>query len=211
MSLIEAFKSDQYKYGNLQSIPYDKSRTDVFPEGFLGRLYFSLQGSRFHKTRSGDGVLQALFCGMTDLSFDKIVSYMASIPLCVMGIWQPDGTFRPAGIHFIPTKTGVGAESMAFGGYGFLKEYWGTEEQESLTVLGIAQIFGELNIKQLHGMRYSTNAFTARYMERFGFRDLCTIPNYMMRGNKMVDGVLSTLARSDFEANLVERLLKSAK
>ena len=208
LSMIEAFRQDNYRFGVLQSIAYDRNRVDLFPPGFLGRLYFALQGSRFHKNRPGDGVLEVLFCGM-DTSFDSVVSYLARIPLAVMGIWQDDGTFKAAGIHFITTKAGIGEESSCFAGYGFLKEYWGTNEQESLTILGISQIFGELKVKSIHGVRYTANEMTARYMARFGFKDVGTLPDYMLRRGKIVPAVLSTLSRAEFERNLEKRVLEA--
>jgi RimJ/RimL family protein N-acetyltransferase len=207
MSLIQALKEDEYKWGNLQSIPYSP-QNPAFKEDFLHDLYFQFRGSRFHKTRPGNNILEVLFCGMQDVSYNAITSYLAKTPLCIMGIWQDDGTFRTAGIHFTPVKTGgMDGEAMCISGYGFLKEFWGSEEMETLTVLGIAQIFGELNVKQIHGIRYTTNEFTARYMARFGFHDLCTIPNWMMRNGKLVDGVLSTLSRNEYESNLLQRVL----
>lgn len=207
MSLIQALREDKYRYGDLQSIPYDP-KNPLFKEDYLHDLYFMLKGSRFHKTRPGNGILDVLFCGMPDISYNTITAYLATHNLCVMGIWQPDGTFSTAGIHFTPVRTvGPDGESMCISGYGFLKDYWGTEEMETLTVLGIAQIFGELNVKSIHGIRYTTNEFTARYMAKFGFHDLCTIPNWMLRNGKLVPGVLSTLSREEYERNLMERVL----
>lgn len=210
MSLIQALKEDNYRANNLQAIPYDRTKTELFKPGFLGDLYFQLKGSRFHKTRPGNGILDVLFCGMQDLSFDAIVAYLQSRPLSILGVWEGD-TFRAAGLHFIVTKTGSGDECSCMAGYSFFREWWGTDEQESLTVLGIAQIFGELNVRTIHGLRYRENEFTARYMARFGFKDIATIPDQMLRRGKLVPGVLSMLSRNDFETNLLQRVLNSTK
>jgi hypothetical protein len=209
MSLIQALKEDEYRHGNLQSIPYSTANTAVFKEDFLHDLYFALKGSRFHKIRPGNSILEMLFCGMTDISYNAIVSYLSKIPMGVMGIWE-DGQFRPAGIHFVTVSMGAGDELACFGGYGFLKEHWGSEEQETLTVLGLSQIFGQLNVKSIHGMRYLQNEFTARYMARFGFKDVGIIPNYMLRRGKLVPGVVSTLSREAFEENLLGRVLSAS-
>jgi hypothetical protein len=210
VSLIQAFKDDSYTYGNLQSIAYNRNDTSIFKPGFLGDLYWMLKGDRFHKTRPGSGILEVLMCGMSDISFDQVVSYLARIPLCVMGIWEesPEGRrFRPAGIHFITVHTKSDTESSCFAGYGFVKEFWGSDEQETLTLLGISQIFGELNVKTINGMRFTTNEFTARYMAKFGFKDTGLIKDHLPRRGKLVDGVVSTLSKSDFETNLLERVL----
>lgn len=205
LGLIKAFKDDHYRIGNLQAIEYHRTNTSVFKPGFLGDLYFMLKGNRYSK-RSGDGILEVLFCGMKDLSYDAIVSYLASRPLICLGVWGEDNSFELAGFCFPTTIIGEGDQKAAFAGYGFLPKFWGTEEQEVLAALGIAVLFSELALLSLHGIRYSGNDLTAKFMERFGFRDVGTIPHYMMRRGKLVEGVVSTLSRDRFEEALAEML-----
>jgi hypothetical protein len=211
MSLIQAFKDDSYRYGNLQSLDYKlAANAHLFKPNFLSEFYMSMRGDSYSK-RDGLGVISATFCGM-DPSHNSVVAYLASKPVCAMGVWTDEQTFLPIGILFITLingnpKTG---EASCFAGFCFQKAYWGSDEQESLTVLGIAQIFGDLNVKSIHGVRYATNHFTAHYMAKFGFMDLVTVPNHLARKDKIVDGVVSTLSREKFESNLIERILKGS-
>jgi hypothetical protein len=205
MSLIAAFKADNFRVGDCQAIEYHRTNTQIFQPGFLGELYFMLKGNRYNK-REGDGILQTLFCGMKDLSYDAIVSYLAGRPIVALGVWVSEKSFKLAGFCFPTIMIGEGDQKAAFAGYGFLREFWSSDEQEVLAALGISVLFSELNLLSLHGMRYAGNAATARFMERFGFKDVGTIPHYMLRRGKLVEGVVSTLSRERFEEVLAEML-----
>lgn len=200
MGILNQLKEQNYRWGDLQAIPYSRTETAIFKPGFLGELYFKFRGSRFSR-RDGTGILENLFCGMTDLSYDAIVPYLAGRPICVLGVWQ--GTeFKVAGFNFTTVSIGAGEHKACFAGYGFTREFWGTDEEEVLAVLGITVIFQELDVLSIHGVRYADNDFTAHFMRRFGFRDVGTLPNYMMKRGKLVDGVISTLSRETFEAKV---------
>ncbi len=205
MSLIQSFKDMHYRVGPCQAIEYNRKDTALFKPGFLGELYFKLRGERYSK-RDGTGILEMLFCGMTDLSYDAIVSYLASRAIVVLGVWQDEKNFKVAGLAFPTIMIGAGEQRACFAGYGFLREFWGSEEQEVLAALGLSVLFSELNLLSIHGIRYSGNAQTARFMQRFGFRDVGTVPHYMLRRGELVDGVVSTLRRERFEEVLAEML-----
>jgi hypothetical protein len=199
--ILQAFQQDQYRLGNLQAIGYLRTRSDVFPPGFLGTLYHRMQTGLSGKR--GDSWLRMLFCGMADVSFDAIVPYLASRPLCILGEWR-GAVFAPAGLIFPTVQLGLGDQKAAFAGYGFFREWWGTEEQKTLALLGIAFFFVELGLVALHGMRYAENSLTRNFLAGFGFKETGRIPRYMLRNGKLVDGVASSLLREDFEA-YVER------
>lgn len=207
MNLLEAIKLDNYKIGPCQAIIYNRKETAIFKEGFLGELYWMFRGERY-STRDGYGILNALFCGMQDLSFDSIVAYLSTRPLCILGVWEED-EFKVAGICFpaVTIGAGDGNPKAAFAGYGYVRWAWGHEHLETLTLLGIAILFQELDILSLHGMRYASNDLTAKLMGKFGFKDVGTIPNYMMRGKELVAGTVSTLSRETFEENVGQRML----
>jgi len=207
MSLIEAFKSDHYRIGNLQAIEYNRNDPTVFKPGFLGELYFLLRGNRYSK-RDGDGILSALFCGMKDLSYDAIVAYLSTKPIICLGEWLNEHSFKLLGFTFPVQLVGEPGQRAAFGAYGFLREAWGTEQQEILASLGLCVLFSELNLLSIHGIRYHENAQTAKFMERFGFQDVGTIPHYMMKRGKLVSGVVSTLSRDRFEEVLAQMLVE---
>lgn len=218
MSLIAAIKADGYRYGDMQVIIYDRRDATIFKPGFLGELYFMLKGDRYNRRGEGSGILETLFCGMTDLSYDSIVPHFAGHPLAVMGVWNPvldEATnetvdkFDVAGVAFPVTMLGRGDQKACFAGYGFLPKYWGTSEQETLTILGLALLFSELDVLSIHGIRYADNDLTARFMARFGFVDTGTLPRYMLRKGKLVEAVTSTLSVEAFEAHLAHRALEA--
>ncbi len=205
LGFLKAFKEDKYRVGNCQAIEYKRNDHTIFKPGFLGELYFMLQRNRYNK-RAGNGILEALFCGMKDLSYDAIVAYLATRAIVCLGVWVDETTFKLAGFAFPSTLIGENDERAIFGAYGFLPEFWGTDEQEILTALGLCFLFSELNLLSIHGIRYHENAQTAKFMERFGFRDVGTIPHYMLKRGKLVSAVVSTLSRERFEEVLAEML-----
>lgn len=208
VSILESLKLDKYRWGICQALVYDRKDTSVFGEGFLGELYFKFKGNRYNR-REGNGILETLFCGMQDVSFPAITSYLASVPLCILGVWKDD-KFDVAGIQFPTVRIGVpGGQKACFAGYGFVPAYWGSTEVEVLAALGIAVLFQELDVISVHGVRYADNELTARFMAKFGFKDVGTLPNYMMRAGKLTAATLSTLPREVFE-QVVEKMVLEA-
>lgn len=211
-AILEILKRQDYRIGCGQAIIYNpKKLPQLFPDGYLGDLYFKLKGSRFTgRQPNEDSILETLFCGMPNVSYDAIVPYLATrLPLVMVGVWE-SGRFHEAGFGF-PTNLcgmplGYGDERACFFGYGFFKDWWGKPEMEPLAMLGLALIFQELNCLAIHGMRYDSNDLTAKFSRRFGFRDVAHVSHYMLRRGKLVGTTVSTLLRTDFEA-YVERVL----
>jgi hypothetical protein len=200
-----------YRWGDLQAISYDPVREDVFPPPYLTHLYNLCRSSG----RAKLGILEPLFCGMRDLSHDAITAYLHVQKLVVLGEWrkvQVDGyfgperaIFYPLGFCFLSTEVVRGATTAsAFGAYGFFREAWRTDQQYVLTFLGISYLFTEWHLSHLHGIRYADNKLTARWMQKFGFRDVGTLPAQIYRPSlgELVAGTVSTLARDEFEARL---------
>lgn len=204
MSIIEAIKQDGYQIGNCRMIQYSRNDQSVLKAGFLGELYFALTQNRYSK-RSGMGTLESLFCGMQDLSYDAIVSYLAGRAVSVLGVQDGDN-FQMAGFFFPTVIMGAGTDRSCFGAYGFLPRWWGSEEQEVLTAIGLAALFSELNLLSVLGVRYSDNELTAKFMSRFGFRDCGTLPHYLAKRGKLVSATVSELSRDRFEGVLTEML-----
>lgn len=213
MSILETLKRHNYRIGRGQAIIYNKTKTDIFSEGFLGELYFKFKGTRFSgRQENENSILETMFCGMPDVSFNAIVPYLATrLPLVVAGVWQ-EKRFTPVGIGF-PTvicgaALGQGDQRACFYGYGFLPEWWGSEEIEPLSMLALALTFQELNLLAIHGLRYDSNDLTARFTRRLGFKDVAKIPHYMLKRGKLVGATLSSLTREDFEAYVERALLQ---
>lgn len=204
-SLIEAFKEDNYRIGDAQAIVYDRSRTAIFPEGFLAGVYLRLKGDRYHASE-GTGILETLFCGMQDYSFDSIVSYLTKLPIVVTGVWNGD-EFEPAGLGFSVASTRGNNETMAFCGYTLFRKWWGTDEAEGLAMLGLCAMFGEWKLSAIHGFRYVDNHLTARFMRQYGFKDIGRIERYMIQRGKLSPAIVSSLMIEDFESYLQKALI----
>ena len=213
-SILEAFREDQYRLGELQVRMYTPQTRDQWPEDFIGQLYMKLKGDRYGNRPNGTGILEYLFCGMSDLSYPAIVGYIANRPLVVLGVWErdPEGDFfREAGFAFPVTLTGEAPDRSGFFGYGIFREFWGNPMMEPLVMLGLAAIFSEFKLEAVHGLRYAQNDLTARYVRRYGFRDNGTIPAYMLRKGKLVSAVSSTLMREDFERYVENALVEGIR
>jgi RimJ/RimL family protein N-acetyltransferase len=206
-SLIEAFKDDNYRIGDAQAIVYSRERTAIFHEGFLAGIYLRLKGDRFHDS-GGNGILETLFCGMQDYSFDSIVSYLAKLPIVVTGVWNGD-EFEPAGFGFSVASTRTKDESMAFCGYTLFRKWWGTQEAAGLAMLGLCAMFGEWKLSAIHGFRYVDNHLTARFMRQFGFKDIGCIQRYMIQRGQLAPAIVSSLMIEDFEDYIRKALIDS--
>jgi hypothetical protein len=201
---LDALKQDGYRIGDLQAVGY--LRTDpMFEEGYLGKIYGMLKGNRY-SDRDGLGIIESLFFGM-DPSWDNIVSYLSKTPLIIMGVWQPDDSFKPAGILFRTVVIGGGRSCMA--GYAFFREFWGKPEAEVLGMLGLAFAFQEFRVEAIHGMRYADNRQTVKFSQKYGFRDIGVHPRWELRRGELVDAVSSCLLKEDFEA-YVDNMLAAA-
>lgn len=207
-SILNVLKEDCYRINDCQILLYDRTRVDVFPEGYLSKLYKLAQLSG---RRSQFGILPNLFCGMPDLSHDAITTYLASRPIIVPVIWSGE-TFLEAGFGF-PTTVPMlgnrtGPDRAAFMGYGLFKGVWGLPEATILGMLGLTYFFLEFDLGAIHGLRYAENALTARFTHQFGFKDNGFIPRYMLRDGRLVGAVSSTLLVEHFESYVEHKLVE---
>jgi hypothetical protein len=206
VDVLEALKEDGYRLGDLAAIRYDKSRTDLFPDNYLGHLYNRCRES---KRRTGDGILTATFGGNPASDFNSIVTYLATRAfLLILGRWEGD-KFHELGFAFPTVTLGTNStEKAMISGYGFFRESWGTEDQKIVTMLGLAYIFKEFDLCAIIGNRYTDNTLTAKFMGRFGFKDCGEIPCFQLRGTKLVPLVVSALMREDFEQYVADFLVE---
>lgn len=195
-STLASLRDDNYRLGNCQAIMYDPNRTDIFETGFLGRFYnLCLESGR----RTPTSLLDTVFAGNPASTFDAIVSYLASHPVVILGVWAGE-TFKPQGAAFLQIFCGIQPpERAAFCGYVFLRDIWGTEELDTLGMLGLAMLFEQFGLKAIHGIRYRQNLLTRKFTEKFGFRQVGEIPDYQLKQGKLESGIVSTLLRTDFE------------
>src|SRR5579872_3089224 len=199
---ISSLASTDFSLGNCQVLQYNPplpGTAQLFPDNYLSALYSRMKASL---------TLERTMCGMLNLSHDAIVSYLASKPLFAAIEWDQYHTrFQTLGFGFIVAWIGpppsTPGERSAMGGYSMFPESWGSPEAEVLAMLGIARMFHTYSLQSLYGQRYIRNALTARFMQRFGFKDLATLPDFMPHRNGNSNGpslapcVVSRLSRLD--------------
>ncbi len=206
VDVLAALQSDGYRMGDLAVVRYDKTRTELFPDEYLATLY---RRCRESKRRSGDGILTATFGGNPASDFNSIITYLASrAVLLILGKWEGDN-FVEMGFAFNTVTVGTAnTERSMIAGYAFFREYWGSEEQKIVTMLGLSYLIEEFDLQAIIGNRYADNTLTAKYMGRFGFKDCGEIPRFQLRGTKLVSMVVSILTREDFEKCVEDFLLE---
>jgi hypothetical protein len=227
--VLAALRDDNYRMGNCFVIPYTRTKPELFGNNFLYHLYSLCLRSRPSRPL---GTLPETMCGMIDLSFDAIGSYLASKSVIIMAIDEPDAStglsFTIAGFSFITTWQGTppvfnggpqpAGPRSAMAGYAFDRLYWGTPEIRVLAMLGLAYYFSEYRLCALHAQRYSDNAVSAKFLSQFGFTDQGVLPRFILQNSKsvkweemeLVDCTLSTLLREDFVKYVIEQLLTLA-
>ena len=191
VDVLQAIKDDDYRYGDLAVIRYDKARTDLFVDGYLGKIYSLCVDSK---------VLEKTFGGNPSSNYDSIVAYLAQRPvLLILGRWEGE-KFVELGFAFNTVSMGTAnTERSLIAGYSFFKKAWGSKDQQIVTMLGLAYFFKEFNLCAIIGNRFPDNILTAKFMARFGFKDCGEIPRFQLRGTKLVPMVVSALLREDFE------------
>ena len=205
VDVLAALREDGYQLGNCAAILYDRTRTELFPDGYLGDLYRLCVDSR---RRSGDGIVSTIFGGNPMSHFDAIVPFLAVRPLIILGIWE-DQVFVPAGLCFIQLYCGTEpGQRSVFAGYGFFRHIWGTPEIKVLAMLGLALLFEQFKLVAVHGTRYESNTLTARFMAQFGFEQTGNLPRYQLKDGVLVSGIVTSLLREDFEEYVKRFLLE---
>lgn len=76
--------------------------------------------------------------------------------------------------------------------FGFLsfRELWGTRMLRSAAILSVDEFLRLFEIKILFALIREDNRLAVRFAKRIGFRELVSIPNYILHKNKLIDGVL---------------------
>jgi hypothetical protein len=207
-SILNVFADDAYRLGDVQIIPYDRKRVDVFGTNYLHYLYSQCLLSR---PTSPWGILPDLMCGMADLSSDMICSYLANKPIALLCVHTSPTEFTPAGFCWPTEIIRSPSASSAFCAFAIFRPYWGTPESTVLGMLGISYLYVTHVLTAIHGQRYASNALAAKWMRRFGAWDIGTIP-HLLRTHKgtLESCTISTLLRVDFEQYVKRELLTLA-
>lgn len=202
MTALDTIREADYRIGNCAARRYDRNSGE-WPENYLAHLYdLCLKSGR----RDPRSFIYSVFGGNPPSHFDSIVPFFASVRPIILGVYDGE-KFQEAGITFPIIFCGSAqAEAAAFCGFGFFAWSLGSPELDTLSILGLAMLFQELKLVAIHGTRFIENTLAARFTERFGFRDIGTLPHYHLKDGKLVPTVISTLSREDFE-KIAERVV----
>jgi hypothetical protein len=207
-SILEAFRLDNYRLGDVSVIPYDRKRHDVFGDHYLFHLYQECLNSR---PNVKGGILADVFCGFADLSADAVCSYLANKPLILLCVHTSPTEFTPAGFAWPVELIKSPTANSAFCAFAFFRQYWGTPESIVLGMLGLSYFFTTLNLRTILGQRRESNILAGRYMRQFGAVDLGTIPDLLRTHDGGLENcIVSALARVDFEQYCTRQLLTLA-
>lgn len=222
LDVLSALHADDYRLDldlnservSLQVVPYEPLNPaygPLVPHDFLSRSWIRLRDDR---------ILRPLFCGLTNLSHDAIVAYLASKPLLIGGEWTGDSRqFRPLALGFIVTWIGVAPPQpgprSAFAAYALFREAWGTEKGVWLGMLGLARMMRTWNLSAIYGQRYLHNRLTSRFMARYGFEDIGVVPEFLLEARagqlRLTDCAISRLRRQDLVLYVETKLVSLVK
>lgn len=206
---IAALAADDFSVGLCQVLPYNPpvpSTSHLFPDDYLSTLYSRMKSSL---------ILDRTMCGMINLTHNAITAYLASKPIFAAVEWNPDHSrFQTLGFGFIVDWVGIRPPTpgprSAFAAYAMFTNSWGTPEAEVLAMLGLARMFQTYALQSIYGQRYIRNALTARFMSRFGFKDIAVLPDFLLRQNgsgvELGGCVVSRLSRQDLCDYIVRQM-----
>lgn len=188
--LEEKAKTWPYQTDKVVLLPYAQNKTWVFPEDFLGTLYYRLRE---------DDLLDTIFPGMGFKHVNNFIAHMAhaKAPLvcCLKGEQYP----QPIGFGWLCETDGVdGARKGSFG-FGFFKEVWGRKnvlEHIDLSMMMLHWWFVECKVDILYGTTINPKAFN--YSRRFGFKPLCVLPKFFCNNGALVNAYLIVLEKEVF-------------
>lgn len=207
-SILEVFKTDNWRMGDVSVVEYDRKRGDVFGDHYLFYLYQQCLKSR---PNVKGGILPDLFCGFADISADAVCAYLANKPVILLCVHTSPTEFTPAGFAWPTELIKSPLANSAFCAFTLFKPYWGTPESTVLGMLGIAYLFTKYSLRTIMGQRLESNVLAGRWMRTFGASDVGTIPDLLRTPDGGLAGcTVSALARTDFEVYCAKQILTLA-
>lgn len=176
-----------YQTPRVVALLYSEKHTNIFPEDFLGKLYFRMKS---------EGTLGLIFPGQNMGHLNQFLRYMSTVRGLLICCEKTEDKPHPIGLGWICEIDGVdGARKAAFG-FGFFKEAWGRTVHVELSSLMLAYWFREMNIDILFGT--TLNQVARNYSKRFGFKYLCQLPKFFCCNGVLENAHLICLEKEVF-------------
>lgn len=172
-----------YQSPNAVILPYSEKHQDVFPEEFLGTLYFRLKS---------DDLLATIFPGMDMSHVNKFITYMSRVRGFVICCEKTATKPRPVGLGWLSEVDRVKGSF----GFGYFKEFHRKRLHVDLSFLQLKYWFEEFSIPRLYGT--SLNPVAINYSKRFGFEYIRKLPGFFDCNGTGVDAHLITLEKKVF-------------
>ena len=185
-----------YQTDKVVLLPYSEKHVAVFPEDFLGRLYFRLQEEH---------TLHRIFPGMQMNHMSAFVTYMSKMKGLVICCIKTETKPEPVGFGWLPEVDGVDGARKAAVGFGFFRRAWGTPELRSLSRMMLWNWHHDLKIDMLFGCTLRTNALAKKIAYEMGFELVGDIPMFYVQNGKLLDATLLALSKPKFEEVMRER------
>lgn len=174
-----------YQTDKVILVPYLDNRK-VFPDDFLAQLYGQMLK---------DGTLETVFAGMSDVTLNKFVSYLSKHPVVVYVLKPGD----VVGFGWVAQAEGCDGARKASFGFTFYRKYWGTQLVRDLCWFSLRWWFEELKIDILYATSLKTNHMATNFARTFGFQKIGHLPMFFQKGDRLVDGTLICLKKSEFD------------
>lgn len=180
---IKSVLSWEYQTDKVVMLPYSQRHTAVFPENFLGQLFYRLRE---------DDLLRIMFPGMDMSHLNNFMAYMSRTNGFVICCLKTDTVPEPIGMGWVPEFDRI---KLSFG-FGFFKSAWRKREHVDLSFFMLKYWFDTFKVVHIYGT--TLNPIANNYSKRFGFRHLCIMPQFFECNGVGADGHLIVLEKQVF-------------
>lgn len=184
-----------YQSATTAMIPYKANATNFYPETFLVDLYLRLREQNLVNT---------IYPGMGFDHLNKFVAYMGIHASLICFTREGEDISDVAGLGYITESDGRDGARKAGFGFGFFREYWGTQEARTLSWFMLAFWMFDLKIDVLFGTTLKVNSLARNFSQNFGFEIIGDIPSLFFRNDRLEDATIMLLRKEVFEPQYIK-------
>jgi hypothetical protein len=180
---IKSVLSWEYQTDKVIMLPYSEKHLGVFPENFLGCLYYRLKE---------DDTLKTIFPGMDMSHVNKFIAYMSKVQGFVICCLKTETKPEPIGLGWVSEFDRV---KLAFG-FGFFRSAWRKREHVDLSFFMLKFWFDAFKVANIYGT--TLNPVANNYSKRFGFQHIGLMPEFFDCNGVGTDAHLIVLQKQVF-------------